>query len=165
MAVAYSDVEQVFAAGQPEGLAAAYSMWGALIYTVARRGSGSAEAAADITQRTFLSAWHGPRDVSLDLKARLVLTARTLVRRHLEEQGADRAAQAAADAVIDRVVVRDELTALAEPARSVLLRALAPPGTRPVSVDANGSESQFAADALLEGLQQLEHGLAGSRSV
>lgn len=166
MAVAYSDMERIFAAGDSEALSSAYSMWGALVYTVARRGSDSAETASDITQQTFLSVWYGGgASTGLDLKSRLVLTARTLVHRHLSGRGATTEEHRAADEVIDRVVVRDELTALAEPARSATLAALAVSS----SADATGIGGQLTPEeaslAVTTGLQQLSRGLAGSRSV
>lgn len=126
MAVAYTDVEEVFASGDKGALAAAYNMWGALVYTITLRGTGEADVASNLTRRTFLSVWHGTGQASsLPLKARLVLTARTLVHTHLAERGATASDQAEADGVIDRVVVRDELTAMSEPTRSVMLQALA----------------------------------------
>ncbi len=166
MAVAYSDMERVFAAGDSGALSSAYSMWGALVYTVARRGSDSAEAASDITRHTFLSVWcGGGASTGLDLKSRLVLTARTLVHRHLSGRGATTEEHRAADEVIDRVVVRDELTALAEPVRSATLAALA----AGANADAAGRGGQLSPEetalAVTVGLQQLSRGLAGSRSV
>ncbi len=166
MAVAQSEVEQTFSAGDERALSVAYNMWGALVYTVARRGADSAEIASEITQRTFLSVWNGGGASSgLDLKSRLILTARTLVHQYLDSTGANRERHVAADDVIDRVVARDELTGLAEPGRSIVVQAIGE-GMGPQQL-ARGDELPAAAvaDLIRDGVLRMAAGLAGSRGV
>lgn len=166
MAVVQSDVEQTFSAGDERALSVAYNMWGALVYTVARRGSDSAEIASEITQRTFISVWHGGGATSgLDLKSRLILTARTLVHDHLESQGATRERHAAADDVIDRVVARDELTGLPEPSRSIVVQAVGEGGGPQQLASGEELPASTVAELIRDGVLRISAGLAGSRGV
>ncbi len=122
-----AEVEMAFADGDRTALANAYNMWGALVYTIALRGTGDVAAATEITRDTFLSVWHRgyKQDSGQALKTTLEATCRALVRarvRRLAESGV--AVPPATDEVIDRVIVRDELTAMGEPVRSVLRWAI-----------------------------------------
>jgi RNA polymerase sigma-70 factor, ECF subfamily len=166
MVVAYSDVEDVFANGGRGAVAPAYNMWGALVYTITLRGTGEPEVAAELTRRTFLSVWHdASRPAALPLKSRLVLTARTLVHAHLAERGATVAEQAAADGIIDRVVVRDELTAMAEPTRSVMLQALSAGGDVAQAAERVQLPRESVELLVRDGVNTLVVGLAGSRGI
>lgn len=122
-----ADVELAFADGDRAALAHAYNMWGALIYTIALRGTGDVSAATDVTRDTFLSVWHRgfSPESGKSLQTTLEATCRALARvrvRRMADSGVD--VPAATDEVIDRVIVRDELTAMGEPARSVLRWAI-----------------------------------------
>ena len=122
-----ADVELAFADGDRKALETAYNMWGALIYTIALRGTGDVNAATDVTRDTFLSVWHRgfSTESGKSLKTTLEATCRALARarvRRMADSGAD--VPAATDEVIDRVIVRDELTAMGEPVRSVLRWAI-----------------------------------------
>lgn len=166
MAVAQSDVAQAFAAGDPKALATAYNMWGALVYTVALRGAGDPAVAADLTQRTFVSVWHGGgADSGLSLKSRLVLTARTLVHQTLLNQQAPVAAIDEADGVIDRVVVRDELTAMPEPGRSIMLRTLGDQATPEELADGETLPPEAVAVIVRDGVVTMAMALESSRGV
>lgn len=166
MAVAYSEVEQAFADGDKAAFSTAYNMWGALVYTVALRGVGQPEVAAEVTRRTFLAVWHGGgHDSALPLKSRLVLTARTLVHTHLAEQGATGTEQTEADGIIDRVVVRDELTAMPEPMRSVMLQALADGAGVPELAERALLPRESVEFLVRDGVDALVTGLAASRGI
>lgn len=164
MAVAYSEVDRVFVDGDPDALSAAYNMWGALVYTIALRGTGDSEAAGDITRRTFFSVWHSAQvPCRWTLKTRLVLTARTLVHARLGDGGATKAQISAADQIIDRVVVRDELTAMPQPQRAVLLVALSERSDLADVAARTGMPAEQAEPLLRDGVQTLAVALASSR--
>lgn len=94
----------------------AYRRWGALVYTLALRGAGDPALAREITARAFADAWRPGLD-DASLKTGIVTSARRGVRRAAAEQP-DRAA---AEQLMDRLVVRDELTDLGDPDRAVML--------------------------------------------
>lgn len=111
-------LEQAFAAGERSALSQAFSRWGALLYTIALRGTGDVDAATEITADTFATVWqHGYQRKLGPLKQILECTARKLTTEQAASAGP-------IDGVLDRVVVRDELTGMAEPTRSVLRLAL-----------------------------------------
>ncbi|MDQ1250198.1 MAG: hypothetical protein QG597_4577 [Actinomycetota bacterium] len=167
MAVVQAEVEEAFADGDKAAFATAYNMWGALIYTIGLRGVGEPDVAAELTRRAFLSAWHGSaRSKAQPLKSQLVLTARTLVHTHLTEQGATAGEQVEADGIIDRVVVRDELTAMAEPMRSVMLQALSEGGASVAQLAERADLPRESVEFLVrDGLDDLVQALAGSRGI
>lgn len=166
MAVAQSEVAQAFAAGDPKALATAYNMWGALVYTITLRGTGDPGVAAELTQRTFLSVWHGGgADSALSLKSRLVLTARTLVHQTLRQQQVPVSALDEADGVIDRVVVRDELTAMPEPGRSIMLRTIGDHATPEDLANGDALPPEAVAVIVRDGVVTLASALESSRGI
>lgn len=128
-----------FAAGDPDSLAESYRRWSRLVFTIALRGTGDSEDAADITQDVFLSAWRSRESFDPDagtLKSWLATIARRRLadfhRRSMArpERPSEDPTQSfethhpagvgAADAVVDQVVIADELAALGQPAESIM---------------------------------------------
>ncbi|OEJ57205.1 siderophore-interacting protein [Streptomyces agglomeratus] len=120
--------------------AAVYHRWGALVYTMATRSLGDAKEAEDVTQQVFMAAWRGRagfRPQRGPLGAWLVgITRRKIVdalaarTRRAEIAGAAAAgipaygqAGQAPEAVLDRVLVADELRRLPPAQREVLALA------------------------------------------
>lgn len=131
-----ADVAARFAAGDEEALADAYRRWSALVHTVALRGVGSPEDAADVTQAVFVGAWRGRSGFDPargSLPGWLLGITRRRIADHWEErsretrriekvqaaEGDDRV-EPAVDAVIDRVLLADELERLGEPQRRIM---------------------------------------------
>ncbi len=129
-------VERRFASGSEEGLAAAYQRWSSLVYTVALRSTGSADDAADITQAVFVAAWRG-RSGFDEAKGSLAGWLMSITRRRIADHWEDRSRQTrrlrvvaetlddevavpAADSVVDRVLLADELDRLGEPQRRIM---------------------------------------------
>lgn len=129
------EVADRFAEGEEAGLALAYQRWAGLVHTVALRAVGNPEDAADITQAVFVSAWRGRAGFDPakgSLPGWLLTITRRRIADHWEERsresrrveavGADApaAAVAAADGVVDRVLLADELERLGEPQRRIM---------------------------------------------
>lgn len=190
MAASDEQVGRAFAAGHPEAVATAYERWGRLVYTIALRAVGQPEDAADITQATFLSAWRGRATFDPDrasLKTWLCAIARRRSIDHLRVPATSReftsdsgthlgggepvahaapgVGQASPDALVDRIVLRDEVESLDEPARSVIRLAFY----------SHYTHSEIAAELdlplgtvkshLRRSLQRLRKGLEESRDV
>lgn len=146
-AVTDSTIEQLglaLASGDESALAESYRRWGALVHTIALRSVGDSGHAADITQNVFISAWRN--HASFDPQRGSVptwlvgITRRRIVDHHrragrTQEFSALEVTQPTAaaseriqsigiedgsDAVIDRVVLVDELQELEEPARTIM---------------------------------------------
>jgi RNA polymerase sigma-70 factor (ECF subfamily) len=137
-----TDVGLRFAAGDEDALSAAYESWGSLVYTIALRSTGNAADAADLTQAVFVSAWQSRASFAPErgsLPAWLVTITRRRVADHFRRRSvtaeipmdsppsADSrtstiAGRPDADpaAVVDRVVVADELHRLGEPTQTIL---------------------------------------------
>ncbi|MDP2013539.1 MAG: sigma-70 family RNA polymerase sigma factor [Actinomycetota bacterium] len=125
-----------FAAGDDEALAEAYQRWSPLVNTIALRGTGSQADAADITQAVFVSAWRGRQgfDASRGSLAGWLLTiTRRRIADHWESSSRDaRKVQALAatereeptvestGALIDRLLLADELARLGDPQRGIM---------------------------------------------
>lgn len=134
MVAAQVSVGDAFAAGDPEALEIAYRQWGGLIHSIAQRSLGNLDDAADITQATFISAWHGRASYDparASLKTWLVAIARRRVVDHLRRASTHAEVPTAepldsttnnheAQRVIDRLVLRDEVGGLDEPARTIV---------------------------------------------
>jgi RNA polymerase sigma-70 factor (ECF subfamily) len=132
--VSSEQVGQSFAAGDAAAVADAYARWGGLVYTIALRTVGNADDAADITQATFLSAWHGrssfdPRRGELGAWLAAIARRRSIdhLRRsvRLNEVPGDVTADEPSDIdetqqMIDRLVVSEALGELTEPAQSIV---------------------------------------------
>ncbi|MET7685825.1 sigma-70 family RNA polymerase sigma factor [Streptomyces sp. NPDC005423] len=136
---AFDDAELArgLVAGDEACLVIAYRRWSALVHTLARRSLGDAKEAEDVTQQVFLGVWRGragyrPERGALGAwivgitRRRIAdaLSARTRRGDLLTSTGALPAAVPAGmpseSAVLDRVVVRQELARLAPPQRRVL---------------------------------------------
>lgn len=129
-------VAQRFQGGDEQALADAYHRWSALVYTTAARAVGNEADAADITQAVFVSAWRGRGGFDVtrgSLPAWLLGITRRRIADHWEERSREtRRVEAlvandpeeetavAADAVIDRVLLADELQRLGEPQRRII---------------------------------------------
>jgi RNA polymerase sigma-70 factor (ECF subfamily) len=129
-------VAQRFQGGDEQALADAYHRWSALVYTTSARAVGNEADAADITQAVFVSAWRGRGGFDVtrgSLPAWLLGITRRRIADHWEERSREtRRVEAlvandpeeetavAADAVIDRVLLADELQRLGEPQRRII---------------------------------------------
>ena len=131
-----SAVARRFQAGDDTALEAAYQRWSALVYTSAIRAVGNEADAADITQAVFVSAWQSRSGFDA-AKGSLPGWLMTLTRRRIADHWRDRARhvrrveaaaqvepdepeEIAADSVIDRVVLADELERLGDPQRRIV---------------------------------------------
>lgn len=129
-------IAQHFRDGDEQALAVAYQRWSPLIYTTALRSTGSAADAADVTQAVFVSAWrghHGFDPQKGSLPGWLMSIARRRLADHWEERSRDTRRVAAvasveaqdpvgpaADSVIDRVLLADEIERLGDPQRRII---------------------------------------------
>ncbi|MGW1537409.1 sigma-70 family RNA polymerase sigma factor [Streptomyces aureus] len=125
-----------FAEGDEQALSGAYHRWGRLVYALALRSLGDAAEAEDVTQVVFLAAWRGRAGFAPErgaLAAWLVgITRRKIADAlHARTRRADLVAAAGAvvstqdrsgepDAVLDRVLIRQELSKLPATQRRVL---------------------------------------------
>jgi RNA polymerase sigma factor (sigma-70 family) len=130
------DVAARFRDGDDDALAAAYQRWSALVYSSALRATGNSEDAADITQAVFVSAWrgrHGFDPMKGTLPGWLMTITRRRVADHWEDRSRDARRVAAvateadpdpstapSEAVIDRVLLADELERLGQPQRHIM---------------------------------------------
>jgi RNA polymerase sigma factor (sigma-70 family) len=120
-----------FRQGDERALAEAYAQWSALVYTMAVRSLGDTAEAEDVTQKVFIAAWQGRASFN-PAQARLAAwlvgisrhtvadahEARTRNRRVTEAVAANSQLETLAgppeesDAVMDRMVLGDELSRL-----------------------------------------------------
>ncbi|HEX6326324.1 MAG TPA: sigma-70 family RNA polymerase sigma factor [Jiangellaceae bacterium] len=126
-----------FSAGDDLALARVYQRYGALVHTVAQRALGDPHEAADITQQVFIAAWQGRaryRPAAGGLAGWLIGITRHKIAdawsaRWRERSVVDATGDASRDAgdgspstaqLVDRMVLTDELSRLAEPQRSIV---------------------------------------------
>ncbi|MBK9739082.1 MAG: sigma-70 family RNA polymerase sigma factor [Actinobacteria bacterium] len=125
-----------FGSADESALADAYQRWSSLVYTVALRNIGNEADAADVTQAVFVAAWRGRASFDPDkgsLPGWLLTITRRRVADHWEERSResrrvsavatselDREDGPAADVVIDRVLLADELERLGDPQKRII---------------------------------------------
>ncbi|MDO8307537.1 MAG: sigma-70 family RNA polymerase sigma factor [Actinomycetota bacterium] len=128
------EIAAQFALGGDAGLALAYQRWSPLVHTVALRAVGSPDDAADVTQAVFVAAWRGRNGFDPakgSLPGWLLTIARRRVADHWEARSRearriaalgepDHDSGSAADSVVDRVLLADELARLGEPQRRIM---------------------------------------------
>jgi RNA polymerase sigma-70 factor (ECF subfamily) len=130
------EIAERFRDGDDEALAVAYRRWSTLIHTVALRSTGNHADAADITQAVFVNAWRGRAGFDPargSLPGWLVTITRRRIADHWQERTRDtRRVLALAvnepdervdrptEALIDRVLLADELERLGEPQRRIM---------------------------------------------
>lgn len=134
---AIAELQQRFSSGDEQALAEAYGRWARLVRTIALRSlGGDDDAADDITQAVFVSAWrsrHTYRPDQGTLSGWLIaITRRRIADRHAANARQQRLVNEAArfaetnpvdspvDAVADRVLIADEITNLGEPQRRIM---------------------------------------------
>lgn len=125
-----------FAEGHEHGLELAYQRWSSLVYSVALRSTGNTADASDIAQAVFVAAWRGRAGYD-PAKGSLPGWLMSITRRRVADHWEDRSRHSrrvtavaatqintddapAADAVIDRVLLADELERLGEPQRRIM---------------------------------------------
>jgi RNA polymerase sigma-70 factor (ECF subfamily) len=131
------DLQERFAAGDEQALAEAYGRWARLVRTIAWRSlGGDGDAADDVTQAVFVSAWrsrHTYRPDQGTLSGWLIaITRRRVADRYAalarEQRLVEQATQYAevnpvdspVDAVADRVLLADEIAQLDQPQRRII---------------------------------------------
>lgn len=137
---ATTDIGRGFAGGDERALEQAYAQWGALVHTVALRSVGNPEDAADVTQAVFVSAWRSRTSFDAEvgsLPSWLVTIAKRRVADHFRrrsvtsevpsdtivdsgQQPLGVSAAPEPSAVVDQVLVADELARLGDPAEMIL---------------------------------------------
>ncbi|MGI5451995.1 sigma-70 family RNA polymerase sigma factor [Streptomyces sp. CA-249302] len=125
------------AAGDEECLAVAYRRWSTLVHTLARHSLGDPQDAEDVTQQVFLGVWRGGAGYRpergtfagwlVGITRRKVADALSARTRRRELLGAAGSALLLADpgpgrpeAVLERVLLRQELAGLPAPQQRVL---------------------------------------------
>lgn len=134
------ELAQGLMAGDEACLTEVYQRWSALVHTLARRALGDDKEAEDITQQVFLGVWRGRGGYRPDrgpipgwivgiTRRRIAdaLSARTRRSDLVTSAGSAlvpaESSAARPEAVLDRVVVRHELTRLPAPQKRVLCLA------------------------------------------
>lgn len=141
--VADATITEAFVRGDEQAMRAVYDRWGALVYTTCRRTVGNDHDAADVTQAVFVSAWQGragfdPARGSLPgwllgitkrrladhwqaaQRAPLPVEQGELNEGLLSEGSMGAGSSDQVDAVIDRVLVREEIERLGDPAKRIV---------------------------------------------
>jgi RNA polymerase sigma factor (sigma-70 family) len=130
------DIARRFGSADESALADAYQRWSPLVYTVAMRNVGNEADAADVTQAVFVAAWRGRSGFDPNkgsLPGWLLTITKRRVADHWEERSResrrvdavavsalDEEDSPAADAVIDRVLLADEIERLGDPQKRII---------------------------------------------
>lgn len=126
-----------FSAGDDLALARVYQRYGALVHTVAARALGDPDEAADVAQQVFIAAWRGRaryKQASGGLAGWLIGITRHKIADAWAARGRERkilsgtatAIHESSDGspspaqLVDRVLLTDEVSRLAEPQRSIV---------------------------------------------
>ena len=124
-----------FASGDEAALEEAYRRWSRVVYSVALRSTGNPDDAADVTQQVYVNAWRGRQGFDPgkgSLPAWLMSITRRRIADHWEERSRqarrvdavaalpDDEAHEPVEAVVDRVLLADELERLGEPQRRIM---------------------------------------------
>ncbi|MDG9727723.1 RNA polymerase sigma factor [Streptomyces sp. DH41] len=136
--LADEELAEGFARGEEACLVAAHHRWSGLVFTLAHRALGDAREAEDVTQMVFLAAWRG-RHTFVPARGVLAGWLVGIARRKIADaliartRRADLVAAAGArlartpydpavrpEAVLDRVILGQELARLPAPQRRVL---------------------------------------------
>lgn len=130
-------ITESFLRGDTDAMRAVYDRWGSLVYTTCRRTLGNDHDAADVTQAVFVSAWQGRSGFDAargSLPGWLLGITRRRIADHWKAtnraplpggEAADladvsRDTNDSIDGVIDRVLLRDELERLGDPAGRIV---------------------------------------------
>lgn len=121
-----------FPTGGEPTFAAVYQRWSPLVYSAARRATGDADEAADITQAVFVSAWHSRASFDPQ-RGSLPGWLMTITRRRIADRWDQRsrepvpqdtlpegAGHVPVDEAIDRILVAEELQRLGEPPGTIM---------------------------------------------
>jgi len=126
---------QRFSGGDDAALSETYRRWSPLVYTAAVRAVGNEADAADIAQSVFINAWRGRGSFDPEkgsLPGWLMTITRRRIADHWKERSRDsRKVEAvaaadldesapAADSVVDRVLLADELERLGDPQKRIV---------------------------------------------
>lgn len=130
------EIATAFVAGAETALEEAYRRWAALVFTVAVRTLGDRADAEDVVQQVFVAAWQGRDRYNPDAgslpgwllgitRHKVADTQAGRARAVRSQEAAERTASevtepAAAEPVVDRVLVADELARLGQPQRRIL---------------------------------------------
>ncbi|WP_372349174.1 sigma-70 family RNA polymerase sigma factor [Streptomyces sp. KL116D] len=169
--------EAVLAQGMARGDAACvaevYRRWAPLVRVLARRGLGDSAEAEDVTQQVFLAAWRGRAGYRPELGSTAAWLS-GITRRRVADALAARTRRAAlldraatrpfapcedADAVVDRVLVSQELARLPVPQRTVLRLAFYEDLTQPQIAERTGLPLGTVKSHARRGMQRLNHRL------
>jgi RNA polymerase sigma factor (sigma-70 family) len=130
------DIAHRFGSMDDSALDDAYQRWSSLVYSVALRNVGSEADAADVTQAVFVAAWRGR--ASFDpAKGSLPGWLLTITKRRIADHWEERSRESrrvgavasssldqedgpAADVVIDRVLLADEIERLGDPQKRII---------------------------------------------
>lgn len=131
--MADAELAAAFVRGDDDALHGVYQRWSSLVFTVARRNTGSDHDAADVTQAVFVAAWQGRSGFDPNagsLPAWLLGITRRKVADHFRQLGRvpdptddvpeGAAADTALETTIERVLLADELDRLGEPQKRIM---------------------------------------------
>jgi RNA polymerase sigma factor (sigma-70 family) len=175
--VSEDQLAAMFAAGDEQALRLAYDRFGALVYSLCRRGLGADADAEDVTQQTFIAAWKSRDRYAPDrgplgawivgiAKFKIIDAQRAAGRRRDQpteapdgdtDTGGD-----PLDQLADRMVLLDALAVLPAERRTVLERAFFSDRTHPQIADELGLPLGTVKSHIRRGLASLKEQLEGA---